>query len=482
MATSAATPGDTPDDTPDPAADSIAGAIRAVIDPLIANEKALSACYAERIRLLAELDRLGHQPGIVAGLCGDPVESGRDDPDTGAHGPAWDDAELARRAMAAEAAGALRLKAGTAGIMVFNAVRLTHQLPQFHQALSRGSITWGHALKMLDLTDGVPEEILPAFEAKVLPAAEKLTSTQFLRVAGRILERMHPVPLQERADAGFAQRRLVLKPDADGMAWLNAYLKAEDAQAIYDRLSHIASTLDTDPAVPPRTKDQRRADAYRDLLLEGVGPTGLGHGIRGTVHVTVPALTLLGRSDEPAILDGYGPIDPETARRIAGTATSWIRILTHPETGCRLSMGRDTHNPPADMRRYLDARDQTCQGIGCNRRATLSEIDHTQAWNTGGRTDVDNLVHLCKSCHRLKHQSSFTTSQGPGGALTWTTPAGKKYASAPATADPASYDTRPTGAIDPAATPAPTTPAPAPDPVSPSESAPRLGADDPPPF
>ncbi|WP_104163221.1 HNH endonuclease signature motif containing protein [Cryobacterium sp. N22] len=498
MATSNATPDDTPDDTSDPAVDPVAAAISAVIDPLIANEKTIAGGYAERTRLLAELDRLGHEPRIIAGLCGDPVESGRNDPDTGAHGPAWDDEELARRCMAAEAAGALRLTATTAGIMVFTAARLTGQLPGFHAALSRGSITWGHAVKMLDLTDGVPEEILPAFEAKVLPAAEKLTSTQFVRVAGRILEGMHPVSLQVRDDAAATERRVLLQPDADGMAWLNAYLKAEDAQAIYDRLNHIAKDLDLDadaPAAPGtdapgadapvlcRTKDQRRADAYRDLLLEGVGPTGLGHGIRGTVHVTVPALTLLSRSDEPAILEGYGPIDPETARRIAGTATSWIRILTHPETGCRLSMGRDTHNPPADMRRYLDARDQTCQGIGCNRRATLSEIDHTQAWNTGGRTDADNLVHLCKGCHRLKHQSSFSTSQGPGGALTWTTPAGKKYRSAPANTDPASYNSQPTGRpIDPTATPAPPTPAPAPDPVSPSESAPRLGADDPPPF
>jgi len=410
MATSDATPGDTPDDAADPAVDPavdpIAAAISAVIDPLIENEKVIAAGYAERTRLLAELDRLGHEPRIIAGLCGDPVESGRNDPDTGAHGPAWDDEELARRSMAAEAAGALRLKASTAGIMVFNAVRLTDQLPQFHQALSRGSITWGHVLKMLDLTDGVPEEILPAFETKVLPAAEKLTSTQFLRVAGRILERMHPVPLQARADAGFVKRRVLLNPDADGMAWLNAYLKAEDAQAIYDRLSHIATTLDTDttPApggdpngtADPRTKDQRRADAYRDLLLEGVGPTGLGHGIRGTVHLTVPALTLLGRSDEPAILEGYGPIDPETARRIAGTATSWSRILTHPETGCRLSMGREQYAPPADMRRYLAARDQTCQGIGCTRRATLSEIDHT---SRGTPADPPRWTTSCTSAN-----------------------------------------------------------------------------------
>ncbi|WP_297367538.1 HNH endonuclease signature motif containing protein, partial [Cryobacterium sp.] len=46
---------------------------------------------------------------------------------------------------------------------------------------------------------------------------------------------------------------------------------------------------------------------------------------------------------------------------------------------------------------------------------------------------VDNLVCLCKGCHRLKHQSSFSTNQGPGGALTWTSPGGKKYPSKAAT-------------------------------------------------
>jgi hypothetical protein len=439
MATSNATPFDSPDDRSDAAQslypDPVAEAIRAVIDPLIENEKVIAAGYAERARLLAELDRVGLQPEVLSGLRGDPVESGHLDPDTENHGPTWNDQELARRAMAAEAAGALRLRAVTAGGMIFDATRLVHDLPGFHDSLAHGRITWGHALKVLELSVNLPAEILPVFAARVLPAAETLTSTQFGRVAARVLERMRPVPLAERALVGFAKRRVVFAPDVDGMAWLSAYLKADDAQAIYDRLGRIAKNLDTDDDAggddAERTKDQRRADAYRDLLLDGIGPNGLGHGIRGTVHITVPALTLLDRSDEPAILDGYGPIDPETARRIAGTATSWTRILTHPETGCRLSMGRDQYAPPADMRRYLQARDQTCQGIGCNRRATLSEIDHTRAWNTGGNTSVDNLVHLCTPCHRLKHQTSFTTKQGPGGQLTWTTPAGRTYISTP---------------------------------------------------
>ncbi|MCU1446140.1 HNH endonuclease signature motif containing protein [Cryobacterium sp.] len=435
MAPSNATPEDTPNGADDPAVDPVAAAISAIIDPLIENEKALAGCYAERTRLLSALDRLGHEPGMIAGLCGDPVESGRDDPDTQAHGPAWDDEELARRTMAAEAGAALRLRANTAGCMIFDATRLTDQLPAFHEALTDGRITWGHALKMLELTVNLPEEVLPRFEAAVLSAAEQRTSTQFVKVALKVRERMHPVPLQERVDAGFATRRVMFRPDADGMAWLNAYLKADEAQAAYARLSQIAADLDdADTSVPVlRTTDQRRADAYRDLLLHGIGPGGLGQGIRGTVHITVPALTLLGRSDEPAILEGYGPIDPETARRIAGTATSWTRILTHPETGCRLSVGREQYAPPADMRRYVQIRDETCQGIGCNRRATLSEIDHTQPWSTGGPTHVDNLVCLCKGCHRLKHQSAFSTSQGHGGVLTWTSPGGKKYPSKPGT-------------------------------------------------
>ena len=58
----------------------------------------------------------------------------------------------------------------------------------------------------------------------------------------------------------------------------------------------------------------------------------LGTGVRARVLVTVPVLTLLGRSAEPA-LEGYGPIDIDTARELAAGAPGLVRILTHPETG-----------------------------------------------------------------------------------------------------------------------------------------------------
>jgi hypothetical protein len=484
MATSNATPPDDPDAPNEPASaafpagddtgttgpwpgslvDRTMVAISGVIDPLIENEKTIAAGFAERARLLAELDRLGHDPHVIAGLRGDPVETGANDPDTQAHGPAWDDEELAERTLAAEVAGALRVHPATARAMIFDAARLLGELPGVHAALANGRISWGHVVKLQIATADAPSSVLPALEAVVLPTAERLTATQFGRVAARELDRLHPVPLQVRTELGAARRRVLLRPDVDGMAWLNAYLKADEAQASYDRLTRIAKSLndadsDASCAEPGaagvagglgrpglagaqdashsgeqvlRTIDQRRADAYRDLLLDGETSGGLGRGIRGTVHVTVPVLTLLGRADDPGLLEGYGPIDPESARKIAGTATSWDRILTHPETGCVLSVGRASYTVPADMRRYLQLRDQTCQGIGCNRKASNSEIDHTQAWNTGGATSVDNLVHLCKSCHRLKHQTSLSTRQTPDGQLTWTSPGGKTYTRQPA--------------------------------------------------
>jgi len=82
---------------------------------------------------------------------------------------------------------------------------------------------------------------------------------------------------------------------------------------------------------------QLRADVAIDLLRNAAGPAGSG---KPAVAVTIPVLTLLGHGDEPAILDGYGPIDRDTAARLAGDATSWVRILTHPVTGTVLDLER----------------------------------------------------------------------------------------------------------------------------------------------
>ncbi|WP_370448921.1 HNH endonuclease signature motif containing protein [Cryobacterium sp. TMT2-15-1] len=158
-----------------------------------------------------------------------------------------------------------------------------------------------------------------------------------------------------------------------------------------------------------RTLTQLTADVFADIILDGVTPSGLGTGIRGavTVTVTVPVLTLMGLSEEPGFLEGYGPIDPDTARQLAAGAPSFTRILVHPETGAVLSVGRDRYTVPEDLKRFLRVRDKTCRFPGCNRSAAHCDLDHSLDWQFDGLTAHDNLAHLCLACHALKSETGW---------------------------------------------------------------------------
>jgi hypothetical protein len=145
--------------------------------------------------------------------------------------------------------------------------------------------------------------------------------------------------------------------------------------------------------------------------------------------LAVPVLTALGQ-EIPAELDGYGPIPAETARRWCGNASSFMRLLTHPETGAVLSVGRDSYTVPASLRRHARVRDRTCRFPGCNRAVAWCELDHTRDWQFLGPTAHFNLHHLCKKHHRLKHRTKWKVRQYRPGILAWTSPAGQAYTTA----------------------------------------------------
>ena len=153
--------------------------------------------------------------------------------------------------------------------------------------------------------------------------------------------------------------------------------------------------------------------------------------IRPSVHVTVPVLSLLGADVTPAELDGYGPIDQDTAARLAAQAPSFTRILTHPETGAFLSYGRNSYRVPSDLAGYLRVRDGTCRFPGCTVAAWRTELDHTSGWAEGGATSAENLACLCPKHPRLKHRGGWRVRQVGGASLEWTSPSGREYRTEP---------------------------------------------------
>jgi hypothetical protein len=290
----------------------------------------------------------------------------------------------------------------------------------------------------------------------MLGVAEKKTPSQFERSVRRTRERLHPETMIERQVLADSERAVELMPERDGMVFIGGHVSSVLGVAIDERLTAIARSLqqkDVLGTVETRTLTQLKADVFTDLLLDvdgqrgldghpetsagtGVGPMSRYRSIRPTVLVTVPASTLLRLGDkrggELGELEGYGPIDAQTAREIASVAKSWQKLVTDPVTGIVLRMGRKRYRVPKDLRVWLRVRDGTCRFPGCSRSAVRCDLDHTVDWFAlDGRSDHDNLAHLCRGHHALKHASDWSVEQLPGGILCWTSPAGIRYETDP---------------------------------------------------
>jgi hypothetical protein len=386
---------------------------------------ALRATQIDRLRLWSE--------AMVA------IEEPPTSPDP--HG--WTPEVRGRRELIFELACALRIPEATADRLIDESKRLVHLLPETHTALGDGEISYRHAQVIVEQASTLPDDALAGFEVELLPFAKSLTVAKFTRVVRKKRESLHPQSITDRREKGVAERRVWVDPQPDGMAYLSAFLSAEVAVAAHTRLSEIAAAQNA-PG-DDRTLAQKRADALADLLIDGdtcavenpvTGATdsGTGHGIRAKVLVTVPVLTLLGRSQQPANLEGYGPIDPEIARQLTADAPSFTRVLTDPVTSAILDFDRSKYVVPADLRLVLRVRDEVCRAPGCNKPAVHCDVDHSRDWALGGTTCVGNISHLCEAHHNLKHHTRVRLRNLGDGRIEWTTKAGRIYVTYPANA------------------------------------------------
>jgi hypothetical protein len=314
----------------------------------------------------------------------------------------------------------------------FDAVTLRTRLPRLWAAFSEGELSPLNARTAAELVRSLPDEAQPAARFDDALAGITDLSPGRFRMRARVLrERIHSIALAERLEAAAQTRGVWVDNDVDGMAYLTMKLPADVAHRAFARIDGAARTL-AGEADELRSLAQLRADVAGDLLLDGVLEGG--RAPRVAVAVTVPVMTLLGHDDEPGILEGYGPIDAETARRLAAHARSFTRLLTHPVSGALLDVDRNSYRPPADLKRWLHVTDVTCAFPGCTHLARNSDIDHIVDRQFGGPTRSSNLVHMCRHHHRLKHMTRWTVraaSRDRGRRVEWTSPTGNCRAQDP---------------------------------------------------
>jgi hypothetical protein len=183
-------------------------------------------------------------------------------------------------------------------------------------------------------------------------------------------------------------------------------------------LTALRAVLDTEARsageTDPRTPAQRRADALGEICRQW-----LDHGGRPSVAGERPHLTLtlaaevlggaapgrpaLGGHGTAAELDHAGPVQHETARRLACDA-SVMRVVMAGRSE-PLDVGRRTPVVPPAVRRAVIVRDRGCRFPGCDRPQAWCDAHHVEHWADGGPTALHNLLLLCRRHHGMVHRT-----------------------------------------------------------------------------
>ena len=399
-------------------------------------------------------------------------------------------ADLAHRAVVTETALACGMSEYAAEARAQAATELTTRLPATHQALRNGTLDWPRVQAITGATAHLDDATARAVEAAVLPAAPAQNVPALRRALAAAVLTTDPTAAAERHELLRSQRRVACTPLPDGMGELWAYLPAPDLITVRTCLDQLSSASSGDP----RTRDQRRADAFVEVFAKAAdratpvngdpagdapadagpsrggladaddvsagagpsrgGPSGAGPSRggptdsdsshprpagrpvrRAEIVVTIPlsALTHPERSGL-ADLSGYGPVPAAAVADLLVTGT-WrcaaVDDRHHTLLGLGATTFTPTYRPSRPAQRHLALRDRTCTFPGCHQPARRCDLDHSTP-HPQGPTCECNLITLCRHHHRLKHHGGFRVRAATPGDASSDTPAGTLLWATPA--------------------------------------------------
>ncbi len=178
--------------------------------------------------------------------------------------------------------------------------------------------------------------------------------------------------------------------------------------------------------------------------------------------VLIPALSMLGHTNEPAWMEGVGPMSMEVAKHLAAQSPSFLRVLVDPIANTPLDIAPERYRVTQAMRTMLRIRDEYCQFPGCMAKAVNCDVDHIKRFETGGLSIYNNLECLCAHHHILKHYKDdkdrygrprclaeperqtlamrgWTPTMEESGRISWTSPSGRYCPPEPQELQPPAY-------------------------------------------
>ncbi|MEU0313037.1 DUF222 domain-containing protein [Nocardioides sp. NPDC006273] len=228
-----------------------------------------------------------------------------------------------------------------------------------------------------------------------------------------------------RAVNAEKDRRVSVRPAPDTMTWLGALLPVQDGVAVFAALDQAAKAAQA--AGDDRTRGQVMADTLVDRVT---GRSATDAKPRIEVKVVMTADSLANDADQPAMVDGYGPVPAAWAREALADAEVFVRRLYTDPAGQLIAMESRSRKAPDGLAEFITTRDGgICRTNGCD--APIRNIDHAERHADGGATSAENLQGLCERCNQAKEALGWQARPGPDGSIITITPTGHTYTSPP---------------------------------------------------
>ena len=279
------------------------------------------------------------------------------------------------------------------------------RVPETLDALGAGEIPAAHATKIAKAASQGPVD-----EAVLVEAARREDFGTFSKT---LRDHLH----ERSGDDGKSlmakqrERRSMsfFKSPDDGMFILNGRFDPVAGNRIEAALADEVRRQRNDSDAGDLTGfDQRMADALENLVCADTGARK-PHGT--TLVLTADWDALNHKLADARLLDGT-PLPMSEALRLACNADIVPSVFDTKSQ--ELWVGRKHRLATEAQRAALIIRDKHC--IGCGRSAVWCEAHHIEEWLKGGRTDIDNLVLVCKSCHHNIHDDGWTVHRRSDGA------------------------------------------------------------------
>jgi hypothetical protein len=286
-------------------------------------------------------------------------------------------------------------------------------LPTIGAAAHAGSISLDHVHALTYALKHVGFDDTLAVENELLTVATQTSPRDLFTLMRQCKAVAHSDELDEAWLRGMDKSDIRCLPVGDGFH-VTGFLPIEVGAKLKAFLDAVSVPRDSEDT---RTNAQRRVDGLDQMLTNT-----LGSGDLPTENSVAPHLSVIVNADtlretlngsaadadqqqlldaEPAILEGFGPIGPALLTYIAfGGNLTPILVAGFNENRTVLDVGRTQRIATKKQRRAIHVRQQgRCANRGCHH--PIGEIHHLTDWLYGGKTNLSNLVGLCRKCHAL---------------------------------------------------------------------------------